>query len=318
MIINKFFDLLILERIMLQKNLNGFQIYEFQAPNPKLHKYTIFFGGANGIPALTYKNLFEQLSYELNCSIITYDMRGFGKTTVPANYINKPKNQWTWETLTHDHVQLFLHFKNTYSPKTKWILSGHSLGSWLSLLATQHIAVDKILLLDPPILPSHIILRWSLIHILNKKHLSPKSSRVKRRKTRFQTIEHAVTELHKSSLMKNWPIETVYNYVRGSFSVHKNFIQLAHDPNWEAHMFEEYPFAAWIGFLKIPFRIRKNIAPIFFVGENSDTCNSKAKLWVKCFFPKLKWVIIPKGTHMFPFEMETETVSQIKHILHKD
>jgi pimeloyl-ACP methyl ester carboxylesterase len=299
---------------MIQHSINGFEIYEYPAINTSKQKNIILFAHANGIPAQTYNLLFERISNELNCSVISYDMRGIGKTVTP--HIIKNKNKWTWDILTEDHVQLFLKLKQLKNTNLNWIFLGHSLGAWISLLASQKIFNIKLILLDPPILRPNIIIKWTLAHFLNKRHLSPMSQKVKKRKTIFPSLEIACQELKKSSLMKNWDDTSIQNYVEASFKENiDGNILLRHDPLWEAHLFEEYPMGAWLGFLKIPYSIRKNIAPIFIVGALSDTCNPKAKKWVQFFFPHLKWTIIANAKHMFPIEMQTETISIIKHNL---
>lgn len=302
---------------MLQNTIDGFEIYEYPAPNASTEKNAFYFAHANGIPAQTYKSLFEKLSKKLNCSIISYDMRGIGKTVVPATIPTNKNGIWSWDILTQDHVNLFLKIKAQKKPNLIWILSGHSLGAWVSMLACKNIPNLKLFLFEPPILVPKIIMKWSIIHFLNKKHLSPMAQKVKRRKVQFPSFQIAFQELKKSYLMKNWPDDVIQDYIEGSFREQKNGkeLLLRHDPLWEAIMFEEYPMAAWLGFLKIPHHVRKNLEPIFFVGEDSDTCNPKAKKWVQLFFPKLKWVVVPKGSHMFPLEMQLESISLIQNSL---
>ncbi|APJ03492.1 alpha/beta hydrolase [Silvanigrella aquatica] len=299
---------------MLQMNVDGFEVYEFPAPNESSTKNALFFAHANGIPAQTYKSLFEKMAQQLNCLIISYDMRGMGRSQIPDLISENLNNTGAWEQLTKDHIQLFLKIKSLKSEKLNWILAGHSLGAWLSLLASKELHNYKLFLLEPPILAPKIILQWTIIALLKKRHLSPRGQRVKRRKTQFPSLKIAFNELKKSSLMKHWDDEVISDYIEGSFQEQTpgGQITLRHDPAWEALMFEEYPIGAWWAFLKIPFQIRTKIQPLFFVGSKSDTCNPNAKFWVSCFFPKLKWIELPDGTHMFPLERQMETISLIK------
>jgi len=301
---------------MIQSTIDGFEVYEFHSQNKNSNEQALFFAHANGIPAQTYKSLFEKMSNELNCSIYTYDIRGFGKTNLTLDPAIQKKTTWAWEILTEDHSHLFHKIQQKKPKETKWILCGHSLGAWISLLSSNTLSFHKLVLLDPPILKPNIIILWSILNIMNKRHLSPMSKKVNRRKVQFASIESAFQELKKSKLMKNWPDEIIKDYIEGSFKELKlnNEVILRHTPKWEGYIFEEYPFAAWYGFLKIKKQIRNNIEPIFFVGENSDTCNPKSKKWIKLFFPNLKWHLISKGSHMFPFEMQEETINLFKNI----
>lgn len=302
---------------MIQYNVDGFEIYEYPAPDIDEQKNAIFFAHANGIPALTYNSLFEKLSKQLNCMVISYDMRGIGKTTNLPLFSKKNKTEWSWDILVEDYISLFNKIKSHKSTNLTWILTGHSLGAWIALLASKVLLNFKLFLFEPPILAPKIIIQWSMIVLFNKRHLSPRGRKVKKRKTKFLSSQIAYQELKKSSLMQNWSEEVIRDYVEGSFSEEKNGgeASLRHDPSWEALMFEDYPMAAWRGFIKVPYNIRRNLNIIFFVGENSDTCNPKAKKWVQLFFPKMKWITIKNGTHMFPLEMQFETITNIKNHL---
>lgn len=290
-------------------DLNDFELYFYLAPNPEKASANLFFAHANGVPALTYKIFFQQLAQELNLNIISYDMRGIGKTRIKENI---HKKTWSWQTLINDHIFIFEQMK--IKIPGKWILGGHSLGAWLSLLASEKLNINELWLFDPPILSPQIILKWLFAIAIRKKHLSPNAKKVRKRKTKYPSYDDAYTKLKKSSFMKNWSSETIYNYLEGSFSQEERAIQLRHNPEWEAHLFEEYPPTAAVGFLKLSSAFRKHLKPLFFVGEKSDTCNPKAKPWVKLFFPQLQWFTLQNGTHMFPIEQPEQTIHLIKTV----
>ncbi|KAB8032218.1 alpha/beta fold hydrolase [Fluviispira multicolorata] len=288
---------------MLQYNYDGFEIYEYSpTQNEKIEK-ALFFAHANGVPAQTYRALFEKMALQFNWLIVTYDMRGFGKTKAKAKLIKDNSSDWTWDLLIQDHIAVFQKVKEQKNKNISWLLGGHSLGAWLALLSANRLKIDDLILLDPAILPPKILWKWSFISFLKMKHLSPMGKRVKKRKIKFPSEEIALTEYKKSSFMQKWSDESIRDYIKGSFLEQENEIHLSHDPKWEAMMFEEYPALATIAFLKIPFQTRKKIRPLFFVGELSDTCYPNAEKWVKLFFPNLKWILIPEGKHMFPIEM---------------
>ena len=287
-------------------NLDDFELYYYLAPNPAEAKFNLFFAHANGIPALTYQNFFQLLSEQLNLNIVTYDMRGIGKTKIKENI---HKKIWSWQTLTDDHIFIFEQLKTKM--QGSWILAGHSLGAWLALLSSEKLNITNVWLFDPPILTPKIILQWLTIIVINQKKLHPISTRVRKRKTQYPSYDEAYAQLKNNPFMKNWSKEVIYNYLEGSFSDQEKFIQLRHNPEWEAHLFEEYPLTASLGFLKLSFSFRKQLRPLFFIGEKSDTCNPKSKSWVKLFFPKLKWIFIQNGTHMFPLELPEQTIQTI-------
>lgn len=288
-------------------NINDFEIYAYESKNKEKKDCHILFAHANGIPALTYKSLFESLSQKLNVVIVTYDMRGIGRTKV-KEYITK--EIWSWQTLVDDHIFIFQHLNKTMPGN--WIFAGHSLGAWVSLLASEKLGIHDVWLLDPPILMPSVVAKWLTAILIRKRHLIPNSKKVKKRKTTFPSYNAAYHYLKQSSLMKNWSEESIYNYLEGSFEQKENHIQLRHNPQWEGHLFEEYPPMAAMGFLKLSFTFRKQLRPVFFIGKKSDTCNPNSKAWVKLFFPKLQWILIENGRHMFPIE---NSESIIQHIL---
>jgi pimeloyl-ACP methyl ester carboxylesterase len=121
------------------------------------------------------------------------------------------------------------------------------------------------------------------------------------------TEEESFKEKHFNGERARW--EDYHRYLRITINKQEDLPE-----NWLNYIFEEYPFAAWYGFLKIKKQIRNNIEPIFLIGEYSDTCNPKSKNWIKLFFPNLKWHIIPNGGHMFPFERQDETINLFRNI----
>ena len=57
---------------MLQYKISDFQLFEFSHAEPKA---LIFFAHANGVPSLTYTDLFEKLVETFPVKIISYDTK---------------------------------------------------------------------------------------------------------------------------------------------------------------------------------------------------------------------------------------------------
>ncbi|MES2614493.1 MAG: alpha/beta hydrolase [Bdellovibrionota bacterium] len=292
-------------------NINDFEVYEYLAPNPEKAKHNILFAHANGIPALSYKILFEKMSTQLNLNIFTYDIRGIGKTKIKEN---TDKKIWSWQTLIDDHVFVFEQLKT--KAIGNWVLAGHSLGAWLALLSSEKLKINQVWLFDPPILEPMTVMQWFIVKTIGRADLNPNSKKVLKRKTRFPSYEEALALLKTKSFMKNWSDELILNYLEGSFAQKEDHIALRHNPQWEAHLFEEYPAAAFLGFLRLSLSFRRQFNPLFFVGEKSDTCNPKSKPWVQLFFPRLQWISIQNGTHMFPLELPDQIIAHILKFMH--
>lgn len=294
--------------------IDGFAIYEFKPQKENIvqerfeNKF-IFFAHANGVPAQTYRTLFQKIVRELNVNIITYDIRGMGDTKVPMFIDSK---SWTWDILVKDHVFLFEKLQQKKTDATEWILAGHSLGAWISLFSSEKTGITSLLLFDPPILPFQNIIMWNLLCLTRRRELNPNSKKVKKRKRNYVSFDHAYESLMRSEFLRNWPKEVLWDYLKSSFAQKDSEIALKHDPLWEAHLFESYISSAARGFLMIPYFIRKKIKPIFFVGGKSLVCNPKSKNWVKLFLPNLEWVLIENSGHMFPLEDQEKILLKLK------
>lgn len=292
---------------MITYKFDEFQMYEFSSKNPVL---VLFFAHANGIPALTYAPLWSELAEQLNIRIICYDMRGVGLTTCPPVYNDQT---WGWKILVDDHIKLFERIKKTHPKNTKFVLSGHSLGGWISLLSTQVLGVQPLLIFDPPLLHRKEAFGWFFLNLFKRRNENPKSKKALKRKTVFDSWEAVQESFSDHPFVLKWRKEIVANYIQGSFleDPKTKKVSLKHAPEWEAHIFAQYPPTAMQGFLQLPKKLRKELKPNFLIGENSDVCNPKAKKWVKKFFPHVEWTIIPKSGHMFLLENSTSDLCEI-------
>jgi pimeloyl-ACP methyl ester carboxylesterase len=90
-----------------------------------------------------YKTLLNKISP--NQKIISYDLRGHGKSTVPA----EPEKLKSWQRYRDDLISIL---EKNNEPS---ILIGHSLGGTTSLLVAfkRPELVSKIILIDPVLLP---------------------------------------------------------------------------------------------------------------------------------------------------------------------
>ncbi len=295
---------------MTSYNIDGFQVYEYSSKKPKS---VIFFAHANAIPVKTYAEVWTKMANALNVRIICYDVRGFGDTTVQPVY---DENSWGWKTLVQDHVKLFKCIQKTHPKNTSFILSGHSSGAWISLLATEYIGTYPLLLCDPPILNKKTAFKWYLLNLFNRIEKNPRSQKVLKRKTAFDSYAAAFESFKQTPFLSKWSDSALDGYIHGLFKENSETHQFAlrYDPKWEAHIFTQYPPTAAHGFLELSAKLRRELRPVFLVGEKSDSCNPKAKNWVKLFFPNTEWVILPQSGHMFPIEnadLFVETLSRL-------
>jgi len=295
---------------MTSYNLDGFQVYEYSSQSPQT---VLFFAHANGIPALSYAHVWKTLVNSHNIRVISYDIRGYGLTRALPIYNNRT---WGWKTLVQDHVKLFKRIKSTHPKNTKFILGGHSLGAWLSLFSTEFLGPYPLLLCDPPLLNLSSAIPWYFMHLFHLRHKNPKSQKVLKRKTHFDTFEHAFESFRKTPFLSQWNDESLKGYVEGSFVHDSNTgrLTIRHDLQWEAHLFEQYPPTATQALMTLSKKLRNTLKPVFLVGEKSDACNLRAKNWVNFLLPGSEWVVLPNSGHMFPIEKPATFIDALKEI----
>jgi pimeloyl-ACP methyl ester carboxylesterase len=295
--------------------INRFEIYKFSCQKPIR---ALFFAHANGIPAQTYRSFLQGLSHDLQAVIYAYDMRGIGRTEHEPFIKEDTQHEWLWELLARDHLSLFERLQEREYATTHhlpWMLMGHSFGAWMSLITSWRVGVKELFLLDPPILPLKIMFMWTIAVLSNKRQYNRMSEKVRKRKTMFPSEQVALESLRKTTLMQRWNDQTILDYINGCFLQKEEGLHLRHSPNWEAAIYESMPVSATIGFLKIPRSYRKKITPYFLVGADSNTCNPRAGNYVKSFFPRAQWILIPNESHMFPIESpETTSRTIVEHI----
>ena len=290
---------------------SGFQAYR-TLPSSSPSR-VVFFAHANGIAAPSYRRFFTLLADRLNAVIYSYDMRGIGRSQEIDPSIHATTPSWSWELLALDHCYICDTLSKMFpSDFEKPLISmGHSLGGWITLMTSYRMKTNIPVLLDPPVLPFRIILQWTIAVIFGQRQTHVIGKKAKKRKKFFKSESDVVTSYSYSRLMKNWPKESIEDYVRATFEEREDGCHLRHKVDWEVHLFESMPISTLHGLSHIPRHFRQAIPYTFIVGENSDACNPKAGGYMRFLLKRASWNILKKGHHMFPMEAPDETVALI-------
>ena len=208
-----------------------------------------YFSHAHVFYKLTYQSLLKNISKEFR--ITTYDMRGHGDTTLKAD----PKKLRSWNSFRDDLIFLI---ENLNSPA---ILSGHSLGgtaSWLVALSRPDL-VEKLVLVDPVILPLRYIFGYHLFDFFHIAHfISPLAKNALIRRNEWKTKEEAYDYFSEKKLFSKVSKEALNDYVNYGLKNNKNNnFTLKCDPKWESACFQLNTKEVWDGVehLKIPIKI---------------------------------------------------------------
>jgi pimeloyl-ACP methyl ester carboxylesterase len=266
---------------------------EFQIPHKKnyfnayginheLNQPGIYFSHANGFNGLTYKTLLNKISP--NQKIISYDLRGHGKSTVPA----KPERLKSWQRYRDDLISIL---EKNNEPST---LIGHSLGGTTSLLVAfkRPELVSKIILIDPVLLP---LTYWLGTKVVQSVGLIEKGALV--RKKTWGSKEEAFQYFSGKKLFRKVIPEAINDYIDGGMKkINENLYELNCSPKWEAATFKLTSGGNW-------FNLKKSNVPTkVILTPNSVVCNERSQKKLNKSIAKIEFVTLENTTHMLPLE----------------
>ena len=272
---------------------------EFQIPHKKnyfnayginheLNQPGIYFSHANGFNGLAYKTLLNKISP--NQKIISYDLRGHGKSTVPA----EPEKLKSWQRYRDDLISIL---EKNNEPST---LIGHSLGGTTSLLVAfkRPDLVSKIILIDPVLLPLTYWLGTKVVQsvgLIEKVHPMVKGALV--RKRTWISKEEAFQYFSGKKLFRKVIPEAINDYIDGGMKkINENLYELNCNPKWEAATFKLTSGGNW-------FNLKKSNVPTkIILTPNSVVCSEKSQKKLKKSIAKIEFVTLENTTHMLPLE----------------
>ncbi|MFZ9520684.1 MAG: alpha/beta fold hydrolase [Silvanigrellaceae bacterium] len=280
--------------------IDGINVYQF-SPSCGLSDRFVLFSHATGIAALSYMNVLQRWSDEIGINVFTFDARGHGGNTLGTDLAYKEglaKIPWT---LCTDLKSLFGKLKGQFPGF--WSLAGHSLGGWLSLYAAEEAEVEHVVLLDMPLLPPSSAFLWATACLFQQRGIHPLSRPARRRKRLFRNRKQAMVAFKRNPFFRNWADHHIEHYIDANFDEQQDAsLKLKHDPEWEADLFESQPALHTPLFLKMNAEKRKQLRVELIAGSDSKICDPKAIRYFHQFFPRTRWLQVPNGGHMFPFE----------------
>ena len=195
---------------------------------PNRDKPILVFAHANGFNGGVYRQLLQPLSERFE--IIAPDMRGHGRTTLPAD----PDKHENWHVYARDLLALYGQLDR--SPA---LLGGHSMGASSTLLAAARMASPpNLALVEPVVLPPFMYLMaqsplWPLI-----KARLPMGRQARARTNRWAD-RHAVLERYVTkATFANWAQGVLVDYLEDGLRETPDGVVLSCDPYWEAANFE--------------------------------------------------------------------------------
>ncbi len=240
----------------------------------------IIFLHANGFNAGTYRHVLAPLSTDLR--ILAPDMRGHGRTTLPAIAENH-----TWATYADDLLALLATL-----PAMPRVLAGHSMGATTCLLAAARLPAEnlpKLVLFDPVVAP-----------LADYAGPPPPAYDVAiaraaaRRTAVFASRDAAFDQYKNRGAFRTWPDAILRDYLHDGFTpTADGQVTLSCTPAWETAN-----FAAYAQSNPYPALCRPNLNLRIFRASNGSTFNPD----MQALPPNLPIETIPSTTHFIPME----------------
>ncbi len=261
-------------------------------------KPLIHFAHANGIPSQTYQKLFSALSDEYD--IVYVPLIG-GDPKYPVS------NHWP------KLVQQIIDSIEQQAQGRKVIALGHSLGSVLSLMASQQRPdlMHQVIMLDPPLIIGKASL---MLHLA--KAFSPKTvdkvtpaGLSSRRREHWDSREQAANALRGKGFFKDFDQACFDAYIEYGLKpdLVRGGVTLTISRDAEVAIFRKTPSLWWLP------QPKPKVPVDLVVGQDS--------LFLEHKFPQITqnklgipFSVVPGG-HMFPLEHPLDTVAKIKSLI---
>ena len=195
---------------------------------PNRDKPILVFAHANGFNGGVYRQMLQSLSDRFE--IIAPDLRGHGRTTLPA----APDTHENWHVYARDLLALYGQLD-----RSPTLLGGHSMGASSTLLAAARMASPPALaLVEPVVLPPLMYLMaqsplWPLI-----KARLPMGRQARARSNRWADREAVLERYGSKTTFANWAEGVLEHYLEDGLTVTADGVRLSCDPFWEAANFE--------------------------------------------------------------------------------
>lgn len=250
----------------------------------------LHFAHGNGMNSQTYAGMLEPLADRLN--IVAWDARGHGLTTLEANPDQLRQRGWQ---LYQEDLEDFLEYLDR-----PLFLAGHSMGAVLSLFvaASKPWLAQRVVLVDPVILPPLASILWGTAKLLGRNNQFPIVRQAAHRRSHFESRQAVVDSYRGRGGFRTWMCgDCLEAYVEGGTrELPDGSVELACNPLWESASFSQ--MSEW------SFRaLRRLQRPATIVyGSQSDAFPRATAKAVRLLMPHIRLVPFKDAGHFVPME----------------
>lgn len=251
-------------------------------------EHVVFFH-ANGFPPAMYQQMLKPLTEKYKVS--TVYQRPLWPLPVPEDFKN-------WHIMIDDACRFIA------SQPEPITLLGHSMGGLVSIICAvrEPEKVKKLVLLDPVILPPHLIwIMRNLPDVFRKK--LPLVEKTLRRPDHFPTVEAGFNFHRKVRGFKHIADPIMQDYMAEGLYETDDGFKLSYSKEWEAAIYQTVPWA-WSSIKKLMTET------VVIRGSTSDTLSVETVARLKRKKPHVETVDI-EGGHLFPLEKPAETAKLV-------
>ena len=188
---------------------------------------------ANGFHGGVYRRLLGPLAGDVR--ILAPDLRGHGRTTLPAN----PAELGSWQVYVDDVEQVL----DVLGTGPVW-LAGHSLGGVVAALlaACSRNRVRGLVLADPVFLPLWVLNLIRLLNLVGQGWRVGPAGPALRRRDGWDDSAAVLAHYQGRGMFKGWPEGWLDDYIAdGLVERSDGTVGLSCRPDWEAHTFSSVP-----------------------------------------------------------------------------
>jgi len=241
---------------------------------------------ANGFCGEAYAQVLEPLGVHA----MAVDLRGHGRTTLPAN----PRQLKSWNLFRDDVVELFE--EHIHSPV---LLAGHSLGAVTGILAARKLGtrIQGYVGFDPVLLPAG----WRYVAALPgyraySKRRFALARNAGRRRDQFESREVAYNHYHGRGVYKRFQDAVLRDYLSGGLIADGDQMRLACAPAWEQAIFIAQTHDAFKAARGLP-----RFSRIMFAGKGAPHTPGSRKAMARIIGPN-RIARDESVGHLFPLE----------------
>jgi len=254
----------------------------------------LLFLHANGYPPACYRPLLTRLARSNHVTAMLQR---------PLWEDSRPEDIHDWTSFSDD----LLRFLDETESRAPTAVIGHSMGGIAALRAAlrQPQKFQRLILLDPVLLPSSFIALWNIALTFKFAHrLHPHILSAKNRRREFDDLDLLFERYRKVPTFKYMDDAALRTYIEGITRPKENGgYQLIYSPEWESHV---YYVSIWRDMELWRALPKLKVPTLIIRGAETDTFWKRTARKVTRLNPSIRMETVERATHLVALEQPQE------------